>query len=182
MFKRTMLLASSMALVAAGCGGGNREADVSAKDGDEPETSEPMAPPHGIEISMDDVQTVARAEELVPDSVTLLPPLSDDSITADLARIRAQADVIPEDLAGHQPEILFGRYQRQEATDADGTPVVVLRFNDVMAVPFGHPTDAGEELPPPSPSRVVALYDAASGEQVGLWVFGCGNNGERCPD
>lgn len=160
---------------AAGCGEG-ASTNATGQDADVTTIEDPAAP-HGIEISLNEIEAVDERLEVVPDSVFLNPAGTPETITAALERIEEQADRIPEDLGGKQPEVLFGALER--INGAERPNVVLLRFTDVLSAPVGQPIGA-EAAPGPGPAQVIAAYDSSSGDEVAVWVVGCGADGSRC--
>jgi hypothetical protein len=163
------------------CGAGN-SARVTA--GDQPEAvpvePEPPAPPHGITLSSGQIQRVNEKRTLVPDQLTLNPPPDDSVIEADVHKIEGQANHIPENLAGIPPSVFSGTLVREirdsgASADESAQLVVALEFKDVLSTPVGVPAYV-EAKSEPIPSNVVAVYDAKTGDELGVWTYGCGES------
>jgi hypothetical protein len=167
-----------IAALLLGCGSSSG-AGVTSQGGDaqaEPITTEAPAAPHGMQLAAADIEEVSDELLLVPDQLALISPAG-RRMTADLGHIVEQADRIPERLAGIDPAAYFGVIVRRAGSAAreHGPAVIALRFEGVRSGAVGGVPGAAKAKE--VESIVVAVYDAASGDEIGVYTFGCAEPG-----
>lgn len=166
-------------LLLVGCSSAPDE-HVVTEAGQEPTGGQGSASENVIPLEPADVERVDSVMTLPSGQGTLEPPGRTQQVRADFALIEERLAEIPEQLSGIKPRVLLGNLVTVgggvERAGSETIPALVIVFDNVPSRPLATP--AGFEAPEgDSPAMVVAVYDAETAAEIGVWVFGCGTTG-----